>query len=676
MATFFGELFSARDEQGNRKVRIATAFPKDDVIVTCDPPVHIEQRKFYVDKLRASRAEQDLPEMTDDEYFNIMATQAVDLVVDKDSIMIRPDPSQVNLAILTDELLQNVGCCLKNQIRFLYAKLGPVRDALKRRGELWRVFQPPIAVESVIQTIREALTAINCERIYFYSPISGSRILTYDNFRRLGALPNEQLQAQLVEIAKYSVLHNRLGRAEVDFFKGSIPAVDSPAKPPLGKFGAEGFREVIEMPLSGIRQEFERLRRLFAASVPEEYRTDDVNDDPWRCGMFLTLTSRADDPPLDVADINMDPQFSMRVQWLPGGRIDDGELILDPMLEDLIDQDGRPISSVVPALIFNLVQEYGSLEYLNLGRVAPSSSHNELRPGRREVYIAQLKQRHSEKEVVQIIRMQKWGVAERLNDMENLESAMEGAEEYAEYILYRLLACRQLRMNLPYRLTPRKVREPYTGTNAEYRNRDKPIWTPYFQREYIEGVATDKLPRRKMANPAYAARYAYLMGQAAATNMVLGRAELENKVVKEAVFDVGDEIVLEDSLGQPQALAVTDHVGTFVDFTRPLESRAREYAKPIVKWFHVVVNFNEFTEAYLAGLGERLNRMKDDYSRHTRGFDKLFKHLPQNPESLADRWKKILVRLRATNTQDVCASIRQCIERDSAELGPRNTRFL
>ena len=106
MATFFGELFSARDEQGNRKVRIATAFPKDDVIVTCDPPVHIEQRKFYVDKLRASRAEQDLPEMTDDEYFNIMATQAVDLVVDKDSIMIRPDPSQVNLAILTDELLQ------------------------------------------------------------------------------------------------------------------------------------------------------------------------------------------------------------------------------------------------------------------------------------------------------------------------------------------------------------------------------------------------------------------------------------------------------------------------------------------------------------------------------------------------------------------------------------------
>ena len=88
--------------------------------------------------------------------------------------------------------------------------------------------------------------------------------------------------------------------------------------------------------------------------------------------------------------------------------------------------------------------------------------------------------------------------------------------------------------------------------------------------------------------------------------MVLGRAELENKVVKEAVFDVGDEIVLEDSLGQPQSIAVTDHVGTFVDFTRPLESRAREYAKPIVKWFHVVVNFAEFTEAYLAGLGERL----------------------------------------------------------------------
>ena len=50
MAKFIGDDFSARDEQGQRKVRIATVFPYSGTIVTL-PGVHASQRQAYVASL-------------------------------------------------------------------------------------------------------------------------------------------------------------------------------------------------------------------------------------------------------------------------------------------------------------------------------------------------------------------------------------------------------------------------------------------------------------------------------------------------------------------------------------------------------------------------------------------------------------------------------------------------
>ena len=140
--------------------------------------------------------------------------------------------------------------------------------------------------------------------------------------------------------------------------------------------------------------------------------------------------------------------------------------------------------------ILNFVREYGDLEFVNVGRVIGSLSRRAAMPGRRGVYIAVLKQRHNTDEIVTIIRMQKQGVREYLDQGLSLLDAMISAEEYTEYILDRRLGCRQLGMNLPLRVTAKKISERYTPP----RGAPYSIWTPYFEREYIRGIATDKLP--------------------------------------------------------------------------------------------------------------------------------------------------------------------------------------
>jgi hypothetical protein len=352
--------------------------------------------------------------------------------------------------------------------------------------------------------------------------------------------------------------------------------------------------------------------------------------------------------------MGLDPEFSMRVEWLPGGRIEEGELILDPALDERYgQQQEKQVSPVVRGLILNFVQEFGDLEYINMGSVLPSETQNPQRGGRREVYVAQIKQRRADHEILQIIRFLKWGVRERLDMGASLESAMLETEEYAEYVLDRLLACRQLGMNLPERHSPRKVSEKYDGSNWRYKGRT--IWTPYFQRSYIDGWATNRVSARKLSNRIYAAAFARLLGQAAASNMIAGRAELTG----EAVFDVGDEILVENAEHMPLQIIEADHVGTFVDWRGTLESRAAEYAGPVNRRLEIAADRAEFAQAYLAGFSEKFTRVQDEYARHRRAFDSLFKHRHLDPEgSLSFRWSCVLERLRNANAPELVRMIR------------------
>jgi len=641
MVTFIGEEFSARDEHGQLKVRIATVFPAARTIVTL-PGIHATQRGAYIDAENEQRAKQNKPPLSDSEEEAAMM-QSVDLFADEQGVVIRPAPSRMDLALAADDLLQEL--FPKRRIKYLFLTDANVRDALKKRGECWRMYLPPTRTAQIRQLITDSRAGIEGRAIYYYSHGSGTRYLTCETFRKLGDLDDTELRKHLREIATYCDHFNRNGFREVDFFLS-----------PQG-LSCSDVEAAANAPDAELRPRFEELCRRFLESVPVNLRVDDPDDTVWRSRMFGRLVTQRDDVLVDDRTTGLDSEFFMRVEWLPAGRIEEGELIVDPALDQPYGlQQEKQISPVVRGLILNLVQEYGDLEYINLGSVLPSDAHNPRRGGRREVYVSQIKQRRAANEVLQIIRMQKWGVRERLDQGKSLEEAMIESEEYSEYVLDRLLACRQLGMNLPQRQTARKVSERYDGSNWRYHGRT--IWTPYFQRDYIAGFATDKVSVRRLSDRAYAMTFARLLGQTAGTNMIVGRAELTGEVV----FDVGDEILLEDSMGVPHQIIVADHVGTFVDWRGSLESRAAEYAGPVVRRLGMVPDRGEFAEAYMGGFMERFVRIQEDCNRNQRAFDTLFKHRPwDDAGSLACRWISSLSRLRKSNARELCGLIRQNI---------------
>ena len=110
----------------------------------------------------------------------------------------------------------------------------------------------------------------------------------------------------------------------------------------------------------------------------------------------------------------------------------------------------------------------------------------------------------ADEEIVNIIRMQKWGVHEHLDEGKGLLDAMLEADEYTEYIFDRRLGMPAIgHESAAPRRRPAVGRE-ILGRRAEYHGRM--IWSTYFQRDYIRGIASDKIPTCRFEDPAYAAR--------------------------------------------------------------------------------------------------------------------------------------------------------------------------
>ena len=305
------------------------------------------------------------------------------------------------------------------------------------------------------------------------------------------------------------------------------------------------------------------------------------------------------------------PSSSCRSSGCPA-RIEEGELIFDPFFDLGLDAEPGAAAALNPELaelwdekcrgiIINYVREYGDLEYVNVGRVVDSLSKREITFGRRDVYIAVLKRRASPSEVVNIIRVQKWGVSEHLDEGHDLLDAMVRAEDYTDYIFDRRMGCRQLSMNLCPKVTARKLTEKYDGRNAAYRGLT--IRSTYFQRDYIRGVASDKIPQRRFAAPAYALAFARLLGQAAAVNMIVGRFGLAGHVL----FDDGDELIIEGPDGLPLDIVVADLTGTFAHYEGQLAETAEAYAAPILERLKLVAAPEAFINAYLDAFEERLS---------------------------------------------------------------------
>jgi hypothetical protein len=638
-----GEHPLAKDQQGRLISRIGTIFPRSRTIVTL-PGIHATQRFAYVADLNAIRKLAGQPPLSEEDEM-LEWQQSVDLIMDPESILIRPDPENMALAFEADDLLQEL--VSKQKIKFLNLMNEKVRYAIKERGENWRIALLPQSPDEMKRMIASAMLPIGGRSIYYYSRDIGTRFLTYQQFCELGALPDHELQAHLVEIRDFSCRYNRMGHPEVAFF-------------PVDKtFGHSSFKpcEPMDQSPPDIRTCYEHLKGAFRDAVRPEMREDNPDNPDWRNPMFSCLIGQGGEALPEETILGLSSEFFMQIEWLPGGRIEEGELMFDSLFDEA---DRSPPDSDLRALcdekargfIFNFLREFGDVDYVNVGRVIGSLSRRPSTAGRRDVYVAEIKQLSSPRPVVRILRMQKWGIREHLNEGKDLLPAIMEAEDYTEYILDRRLGCRQLGMNLPSRITTRKISEHYHG----FRYDSQQIWSTYFERDYLPGIATDKIPRSRFQNITYSLAFARLMGRAAAANIIVGRLNLKNTVL----FDDGDEVIMEDEFGIPREIVVSDHTGTFMDYQSDLSSFAANYAEPIQHRLSFFPYPGEVMEAYLSAFLERFIHIKQDYTRRKRSFDMLFKQRARDERgSFAYRWERVLDRLNRTDPKALTDAIRK-----------------
>lgn len=629
--------------------RVGTVFLRTPGLVT-RTSLHATQRLTWIDTLNEHRVARGEGPLSEEETEQEWAC-SVDLLFDDGHVLIRPDPGALDLSFQADELLQQKLGISKRLIRFLNVANERVRAALRGRGEYWRMSQVPRQQEEIMAHIRAARVAIDGLPIYYYNQITGSRLVTLQEFERLGSQPDPVLRKMLLEIKTYSARRNRQGSPEIDFFL---------AHAAFGRRDFEGL-DLAQLDRDTIRAAHARLAECFRAAVPPALSEDNPRDMEWRNQMFAALVNRPHETATEEVVTGLSPEFFLQIEWLPGARIEEGELLLDPVFGEA---EASPGDVELQALcdprarefIFNYVREFGDIEYVNIGRIGRSLSLREESARRSTVYIAEVKQTAESVPVVRIVRLQKWGITEHLNDRATLLDAILRAEDYTDYILDRRLGCRQLGMHLPPHVQTRRINERYNGTNPAYRGRT--YWSTYFERDYVAGRASDKLPDASYLDPEFNRRLARLLGEAAAVNLIVGRMAID-RPTPAILFDDGDEVILLDKAGLPSTLAVSDHTGTFTNYQAPLSQNIDAYAAPVNKRASRMPNAAEFADLYLAAFTERFTHVQEIYRARRRAFDSLFKHRPWDPNgSMAYRWFHVLKRLDSADPAQLAALIR------------------
>ena len=644
-----GEPLFAQDPTGRPLSRVATVFLRTPGLVTL-PGIHAMQRLAWVAALDADRAAAGATPLTDAER-DAEFDASADLLLDGNTVLIRPDPSRMDLAFQADDFLQTL--VSKRHIRFLNTAHAAVRNALRGRGENWRMSPLPQTLEEIIALIADSRSAIQHAPLYYYNRATGTRFLTCEAFRWLATLDDAVFRAQLDEIARHCARRNRLGHPEIEVFPAACPFDRSAFAALAGPADT----------CAALRLRHAALAADYEAAVPPTLRTDAPEDPEWRKAMCAALLKQANAAVSDEIVSGLSAEFYLQIEWLPGARIEDGELIFDPLFDDCaVHPDDAGLRDLCDlrahGFIFNYVREFREIEYINIGRISRSLSRRDVISQRPTVYITEVKHIHTDEPVVRILRLQKWGIAEHLDEGKDLLRSIIEAEDYTDYILDRRLGCQQLGMNLAPQVVSRRISETYTGTQALYCGQT--YWITYLERPYLAGWASDKIPPHRYENAAFNLSLARLLGAAAATNLIIGRTRTDRATV---LFDDGDEIVLFDADDMPLNLLVSDNTGTFSHYRQPLLELAAAYAAPINRRARLMPNARAFAACYLSAFVVRFDSTRCEYLRRKRAFDKLFSHRTRDEGgSFAYRWECILARLAASRSEPLAEAIRKAID--------------
>ena len=641
-----GEKIFAKAADGSLVSRIGTMFLRTPGLVTAKG-VHASQRLMWIEELSKERELSPVEEEAE-------LTESVDLIFTETQVLIRLDPDRMDLAFRADEELQKM--VSKRAIRFLNTSSAKVRAALRERGENWRMARQPISQDDMVDLIEKSKVPIGERPVYYYNRATGTRYLTASCADDIERLDPAAFRRQLAEIVQGLSKRNRHGQLEIDLF----PTTTSPEiKRALKSIDVVGLDD------DALKAEYLRINTEWRMNLPAELRDETPSNFEWRNAMCRALTKSPNDTSAEEQELiaGIAPEFYRQVEWLPGARIDNGEVVFDTIYDEADRTQDPELLSIcdrrVKSFLFNTTRLFGRMKYINIGRIANSLARRPVEGSRRgNVYIMQYKEEGAEEAKVMMIRLQKWGVSEHLDEGKNLLQSIIEADDYSDYILDRRLMCRQLGMNLPTRLGYGHFTEKYCGAN-QYNG--CAVRTAYFVRKYVPGIASDKVPLQKLRNPAWAAKFAFLMGGAAATDMIVGRNS--SSVAGVLLFDENYEIVQTGADGMPVEVKVSDHAGSFVDYLRPLEEIAPQYVRFAKRREKLVSDYPSFLRAYVDGFAKKLAETQETYRAHKRAFDYLFSDRPYDTNgSGAYRWSCALRRLDECDVDRVVSALKAAAE--------------
>lgn len=638
--TLYGPHPLERNSRGELKYHMGDIFPGLSSMIV-GQGLHVTLAMDFIEEYqRASGV--SLDEERQQEIFDDL----VALISRGEHVMVRSIPDDMDRCFRAGELLREV--VPSEMIRFTGRRDPKVREAFKLRGESWKMTPRYFTVQEVIDQIRLSMVSVGTANRYYYKLESGGRLVTPQKFAgiRDSIDSRDEFRERVLEIVDLYQRRNNNYVRELDFF-----AVDE------DKFDFSLFEELAGY-LKRCRkwgaQQKDKAARLFdialenlRASVPPALHHDDPNNPSWRNEMYAELSEI---PPTEEAMLGISEEFNMNIRWLPGCRIIRGEVIKDEHIESTASQ-----------LLDDFIRQYGELEYINLGRLMRSQSTKRAAGTYREVLIAVLKQKDQKHEQIRILRKVFRNVLYYLNRGHELDEARRLADGYLEYTFDRREILSLLGADTPV-VTHLKREEDLPGIGV--------VPVTYFNRPYIQGLATDKITYDYYRHKGFVNAQAELLGGEAALNIFVGRCESDSGIV---YFGDGDELLQfggGDSM-VPSSIVLADFTGTFADVISPLDTFIPQYMDYLEGMLKRVIVQGwgpaeklALAEVFIRALQERLYALKEMVAEggdvRTR-IDELAESRDPGLNPVKMKWERSRERLEQTDIEEFVRKMREDI---------------
>jgi len=628
--TFIGPDFFATDEKGDLLSPIASVFPKHRAIVNVRG-IHAYHASIMLEFLKRRSPEKDLREIEERELD--IYQDAVSLFIRGGLILVRSDPSDMERVFAADLILQSF--FPRERIQFTGLHIPEIRRQLRQRGESWRMSPTPRSVEEICCHVQASKVQVSTGLTVYYNALTGGRLLTYDEFIRIRALLDQdctEALARLREILNLFQRENSWGVRELSFFM--------PADINLDLADLEEVVCLLEaLPASDnaeiVKRAFDRFASHFAQSAGAELMVDDYHNPVWRTTMFCRLFD-INEKEIEERALDLSPEFHLNVKWLPGASMAGDELRFDPGVHPRVE-----------GLISHFWEISGGLLSINVGRIEYSQSTREASGEEREVYLVVMTTR-DQKDSIRILRLIKWDVIHRIKMGIPLEQAVAETVKYRDYIVDRLHAAAQMGFPiLSYSDIRLDERVPGLGLIPAF----------FFERQYVSGIVTDKIPISCYKNPNFIKSLSGLLGGAATFTLVLGRASpLTGKIF----YDDGDEVIQLNSRSIPTRLIIIETTGSFTDWTTPLLAmlpqcltrfrahldKALESGVPLQVIHNSVAIFAE-------ALCKKLSEIKEIVLAPCSNIRFLFNDRAPEQGGIKDRWEGIIYRLETTDLEEL-----------------------